>query len=193
MLFVKKNKKFEDLSDIELFNLLKKEKKESPEAFKELYSRYSSRIYAYCRRFIGYKEEAEDIFQDTFKKFYEAAQQEREMTNVYGFIIKIARNLCINSKRNQKRTIEIDDSINISTKSRQDKEEMLDLIKQAIEELPPEYKDVLILREYQGLSYIEIAEMTNLSLGTVKVRIFRAKDKIRTILKPYMEEFSKFS
>jgi len=115
------------------------------------------------------------------------------MTNVYGFIIKIARNLCINSKRNQKRTIEIDDSINISTKSRQDKEEMLDLIKQAIEELPPEYKDVLILREYQGLSYIEIAEMTNLSLGTVKVRIFRAKDKIRTILKPYMEEFSKFS
>jgi len=193
MLFVKKNKKFEDLSDIELFNLLKKEKKESPEAFKELYSRYSSRIYAYCRRFVGYKEEAEDIFQDTFKKFYEAAQQEREMTNVYGFIIKIARNLCINSKRNQKRTIEIDDSINISTKSRQDKEEMLDLIKQAIEELPPEYKDVLILREYQGLSYIEIAEMTNLSLGTVKVRIFRAKDKIRTILKPYMEEFSKFS
>ncbi|HPO62950.1 MAG TPA: RNA polymerase sigma factor [Candidatus Kapabacteria bacterium] len=193
MLFVKKNKKFEDLSDIELFNLLKKEKKESPEAFKELYSRYSSRIYAYCRRFIGYKEEAEDIFQDTFKKFYEAAQQEREMTNVFGFILKIARNLCINSKRNQKRTIEIDDSINISTKSRQDKEEMLDLIKQAIEELPPEYKDVLILREYQGLSYIEIAEMTNLSLGTVKVRIFRAKDKIRTILKPYMEEFSKFS
>ncbi len=193
MLFVKKNKNFEDLSDIELFNLLKKEKKESPEAFKELYSRYSSRIYAYCRRFVGYKEEAEDIFQDTFKKFYEAAQQEREMTNVYGFIIKIARNLCINSKRNQKRTIEIDDTLNISTKSRQDKEEMLDLIKQAIDELPAEYKDVLILREYQGLSYIEIAEMTNLSLGTVKVRIFRAKDKIRTILKPYMDEFSKFS
>jgi len=193
MLFVKKNKKFEDLSDIELFNLLKKEKKESPEAFKELYSRYSSRIYAYCRRFVGYKEEAEDIFQDTFKKFYEAAQQEREMTNVFGFILKIARNLCINSKRNQKRTIDIDDTINFSTKSRQDKEEMLDLIKQAIEELPAEYKDVLILREYQGLSYIEIAEMTNLSLGTVKVRIFRAKDKIRTILKPYMEEFSKFS
>ncbi len=193
MLFVKKNKNFEDLSDIELFNLLKKDKKESPEAFKELYSRYSSRIYAYCRRFVGYKEEAEDIFQDTFKKFYEAAQQEREMTNVYGFIIKIARNLCINSKRNQKRTIEIDDTLNISTKSRQDKEEMLDLIKQAIDELPAEYKDVLILREYQGLSYIEIAEMTNLSLGTVKVRIFRAKDKIRTILKPYMEEFSKFS
>ena len=193
MLFVKKNKKFEDLSDIELFNLLKKDKKESPEAFKELYSRYSNRIYAYCRRFVGYKEEAEDIFQDTFKKFFEAAQQEREMTNVFGFILKIARNLCINSKRNQKRTIEIDDSLPKTTKSRQYKDEMLDLIKQAIEELPAEYKDVLILREYQGLSYIEIAEMTNLSLGTVKVRIFRAKDKIRNILKPYMEEFSKFS
>lgn len=193
MLFVKKNKKFEDLGDIELFMLLKKDNKESPEAFKELYSRYSNRIYAYCRRFVGYKEEAEDIFQDTFKRFYEAAQQEREMTNVYGFILKIARNLCINSKRNQKRTIEIDDTLPISTKSRQDKEEMLNLIKQAVNRLPADYKDVLILREYEGLSYNDIAEMTNLSLGTVKVRIFRAKDKIRKMLKPYMEEFAKFS
>ena len=102
MLFVKKNKKFEDLGDIELFMLLKKDNKVSPEAFKELYSRYSNRIYAYCRRFVGYKEEAEDIFQDTFKKFYEAVQQEREMTNVYIFL-KIARNLCINSKRKSKK------------------------------------------------------------------------------------------
>ena len=94
---------------------------------------------------------------------------------------------------NQKRTIEIDDTLPISTKSKQDKEEMLNLIKQAVNKLPEDYKDVLILREYEGLSYNDIAEMTNLSLGTVKVRIFRAKDKIRKMLKPYMEEFSKFS
>jgi RNA polymerase sigma-70 factor (ECF subfamily) len=59
--------------------------------------------------------------------------------------------------------------------------------------IPDDYREVFILREYEGLSYAEIAEVVDSSLSNVKVRIFRAKQKIRDILTPYIREFSEDS
>ena len=70
------------MSDIELYAALKMGKPLSEQAFAELYARYSPRIFAYCRRIIGDYDRAQDAFQETFVKFYNSAQQEREMTNV---------------------------------------------------------------------------------------------------------------
>jgi RNA polymerase sigma-70 factor (ECF subfamily) len=72
-----------------------------------------------------------------------------------------------------------------------DKKELLSLITQAMETLPLDYKEAFILREYEGLSYQEIADMTESSLSTVKIRIYRAKQKIRDILAPYIADISK--
>jgi RNA polymerase sigma-70 factor (ECF subfamily) len=68
--------------------------------------------------------------------------------------------------------------------------EFLQLITAALELIPDDYREVFVLREYEGLSYAEIAEVVDSSLSNVKVRIFRAKQKIREILAPYIREFS---
>ncbi len=180
------------MSDIELYAALKLEKPRSEEAFAELYARYSPRIFAYCRRILGDYDRAQDAFQDTFVKFFNSAQQEKEMTNVPAYLLRIARNLCLNMQRNSKGHISLEEfhlpsSYDIS----HEKKELLALITQAMETLPLDYKDAFILREYEGLSYQEIADMTESSLSTVKIRIFRAKQKIREILEPYISDISK--
>jgi RNA polymerase sigma-70 factor (ECF subfamily) len=185
-------KNFDQLGDTELFYLLKSDKATSEKAFAELYARHSARLYAYCRRFLGDKDEAQDVFQETFVRFYQSGTQERLMTNVPAFLLKIARNLCVNSKRRDKNSIAFDDYMAVDDSARSDKSELLDLIKMAIDLLHPEYREIFILREYQGLSYSEIADLTEVSLATVKIRIFRAKQKIREILAPYLSDLSKY-
>ena len=69
-----------------------------------------------------------------------------------------------------------------------EKSEMLDLIKDALEVLPDEYKEPFILREYHGLTYNEISDIVGVPLSNVKIRIHRAKQKIKDILAPYLQE-----
>ena len=72
-----------------------------------------------------------------------------------------------------------------------EKTELLKLITTALELLPDDYRESFVLREYDGLSYQEIAEITNSSMATVKIRLFRAKQKIRDILAPYLADLAK--
>ena len=176
--------------DAELFARLTGNKEVAEAAFSELYARYSGRVYAYCLRFLGNRDEAQDVYQETFIRFYECARQDREMTNVPGFLLKIARNLCLNSRRNKKRTVEFEDYQFLVPPRSAENSEFLQLITTALDMLPDEYREVFVLREYEGLSYAEIAEVVDASLSNVKVRIFRAKQKIRDILAPYIQEFS---
>jgi RNA polymerase sigma-70 factor (ECF subfamily) len=180
----------EHLSDGELFTLLKSEKKTAGKAFEEIYTRYAQRVFAYCRRILGTREEAEDMFQETFIKFYNSRNDEREMTNLSAYLVKIARNLCINYRRNEKKLLYKDMSA-IVQENRDDKDELLNLIKMALELLPDEYREMFVLREYNGLTYSEIANVTETTIQTVKIRLHRAKEKIREILAPYLAEMSK--
>ncbi len=179
-------------SDQELFDLIVAGSKNSENAFTELYNRYSPRVYAYCRRFLGNEEEAMDVFQETFIKFHQCADRDREMTNVPAFLLKIARNLCVNLRRREKTMVTFEDYMINDHVVQSDKDELLGLIKSALELLPDDYREVFILREYDGLSYQEITDVTGITLATVKVRIFRAKQKIREILAPYLKELSKY-
>ena len=183
--------KIDQMDDIELYFILKNDKYNAEKAFTELYNRHSPRIYSYCRKFLGNKDDAQDVFQETFVSFLETTQQDRVMTNVPGFLLKIARNLCVNVRRRDKNPVSYEDYMSSVETTNGEKEELLHLIKNAMELLPAEYKDMFILREYQGLSYTEIAEVTNTTLATVKIRIFRAKQKVREILAPYLEDIAK--
>jgi RNA polymerase sigma-70 factor (ECF subfamily) len=160
-------------------------------AFAELYNRHSSRIYAYCRRFLGNKEDAQDVFQETFMRFLDSTKHERVMTNVPAFMLKIARNLCVNIKRRDKNPVSFEEYM-VQDDTSDNNNELLKLIKMALEILPDEYKDIFVLREYDGLSYQDISDITELPLSTVKIRIYRAKQKIREILEPYLKEIEKF-
>lgn len=182
----------EKYSDNELFEMLSNGDKESEDAFLEIYRRYAGRIFAYCKRFLGNREDAMDVFQETFIKFYQTSKEDREMTNLPGFILKIARNLCLNSLRQKRQSSELEDYMSfINIDKANENTELLNLIKSALTQLPEDYREVFILREYEGMSYNEIAEHLNISLALVKVRLYRAKEKLREILAPYISELSK--
>lgn len=187
-------KKLEEYSDSELFYMLCDDKTTAEKAFSELYSRYSSMVYAYILRFIGNKEEAQDVFQETLVKFHQSANKDRDMTNVSGFLMTIARNLCINARRIDIQPVSFEDymAFHDDDGKKSDNDELLELIKMALDLIPDEYKEAFILREYQGYSYKDISELTNETLTNVKVRIHRARSKIREILKPYLKELKKF-
>lgn len=113
------------------------------------------------------------------------------MTNVPAFILRIARNLCINAKRRTPDTLPLEEWQFPVQPSTNEKTELLELITRALDLLPFEYREAFILREYDGLPYAEIAVIVDASVSAVKVRVFRARAKIRHILAPYITDLSK--
>lgn len=182
-------------SDLELFYELTGEKHSAEAAFAELYRRHASRIFAYCHRIMGSYEQAQDAFQETFIRFYKSAQASRQMTNIAAYLLRIARNICLNTMRAvphqiQESTQIINEFHGASAPYSLENKELLQLISMALELLPENYREVFVLREYDGFSYSEIAEILGQPTTTVKVRIFRAKQRIREILAPYLKDLS---
>lgn len=189
-------KTIEEYSDEELFALLNQSNEQSENAFSELYRRHSPRVFAYCKRYLGNQEEAKDVFQETFIRFYKSADKNRVMTNVPAFLLRIARNICVNFLKQKKNTqghVSYEDYMaSQEEKKYSGDDELLNLINTALDTLPEKYKEMFILREYEGLSYSDIAEVTDENVSNVKIRIHRAKQKIREILEPYIKELDKF-
>ncbi|MGE3802429.1 MAG: RNA polymerase sigma factor [Candidatus Kapaibacterium sp.] len=159
-------------------------------AFTELYQRYARRIHAYCFRILSNTEDAEDAFQETFLRFHKTVKAGGVMTNVSGLIFTIARNLCINLKKKNTRwaSDDIDDHTISSYDNTYDQKELLNLVKTSLELINPDYREAFVLREYNGFSYDEIARMLDISVPTAKIRVFRAKEKIRKVLEPYLKD-----
>lgn len=179
-----------DLDEKELFDMLTAEKEISEKAFSVFYDRYSARVWAYCLRFIGDKDIAKDIYQDTFMKFYRSAGKGYSMANVGGFLMRIARNSCLNYKAKEKQTVEYSENLHTIVDNNEDRQELLNLIRVVMKKLPEEYREAFILREYKCMSYKEIAEIAGISIDNVKVRIFRAKQKIRDLLAIHIKEMA---
>jgi len=182
---------YSEYDDASLFAMMRPGMAKREDAFAELYSRYSSRVYAYCMRFLSNQQEAQDIFQEAFVKFYQSAEQDREMTNVPAFLLRIARNLCVNSVRAARPTTSFEEYMGGFDSYNSDKDELLGLIKGALELLPEDYREVFVLREYDGMSYQDIADITDTNINNIKVKIYRSKQKIRDILQPYLKDLEK--
>lgn len=183
----------QNYTDEELYAILTKGGKKAEYAFGEVYKRHSPRVIAYCRRFLGDEQQAQDVFQETFIRFYKSINPKREMTNLPAFILRIARNLCVNAVRKEKPTTSFEDyMVGTNDNYVSGNNELLDLIHRALDELPEKYREMFILREYDGLAYSDIADVTKESVSTVKVRIYRAKQKIRETLMPYIKDLERF-
>jgi RNA polymerase sigma-70 factor (ECF subfamily) len=165
-------------------------------AFAELFNRHKQQIYTYCARMLGGDQDlASDAFQEVFIKVYEKAAQFREGTNVTGWLFMIARNTCLNVFRARKPNECLDDHMELASGDRslapefgEEQHFLRAKLEQAIAQLPTEYREPLVLREFDGLGYAEIAEITGTTLPVTKVRIYRAKQKLREILRPYVSE-----
>lgn len=179
----------DETPDLELYAKLSHDDAAAQAALSILYRRYSQRIYTYCRKIIGESTTAEDLLQETFVKLLESGRQERSIENFPAYLMTIARNLCLSHRARSKRQfVEVEDFHLAARDVPYEQRELLQLIQASLELLPEDYREAFVLREYNGLSYNEIAEVIGESLDVVKVRIFRAKKKLRDILAPYLAD-----
>lgn len=184
---------FEDRTDLELLSAFKAGEER---AFAELYNRYKSEIYTFCLRMLGGNSaEAGDAFQETYIKVYEKADTFTYGENVRGWLYMIARNVALNYYRTRRPEETIEYHQELTSTERQlspefygEQRSLRDALEEAIARLPHEFREPFILREFDGYGYPEIAEITGVSLSLVKIRIHRAKQRLRKMLAPIMAE-----
>jgi RNA polymerase sigma-70 factor, ECF subfamily len=182
--------KFANRTDEELFGYLKsKDRTVSRQAFDEIYSRYANKIYTYCRKVLNSSNVSEDIFQDIFIKFYESVQKIDEMSNVQGYLIRIARNLCLNEKtRGKISKVTFDESHYEHNDTSIENNEIADILHTSLDALPEDFREVIVMKEFMDMSYKDIAFALDVTVSVVRIRIFRGKQKLREIMTPYIND-----
>ena len=175
-------------SDSALYRLLREAKPVGESAFRELYARHSHRIYAYCRSVFGDEDQAKDIFQEAFTRLYESAQTGRDVQNVPAYLLVITRNLCLTTKRRNAAVVSFDEYQFPQHDRPHEKTELLELVTMAMQLLPDDHREALFLRDFEDMPYDQIADIVKTNAVNVRVRVLRARRKIREILQPYLVE-----
>ena len=166
-------------------------------AFNELYRRYRDRVYAFAYRMAGAQTVAEDVIQETFLVLIEHPERYRpERASMLTFLCAIARNQIMYYLRQHQRNVEVDfehvPTVEVTGELKRDplqellKEELAGEVNLAIADLPPLQREVIVLREFQELSYEEIATVTGVEVNVVKVRLYRARRSMAQRLAPYL-------
>ena len=164
-------------------------------AYVELVNRYRNRLINFVFRFVGTKEESEDIVQDTFVKLYEKKDYYRPINEFSTWIFTIASNLAKTELRKGKRrkTSSLSDlglenkDFDVPVQDTTDEETLDEFadsqIQDAIQSLQIHFRTALILRDIEELSYEEISKILDVPLGTIKSRINRARLQLQEKLK----------
>lgn len=171
-------------------------------AFDLLVIKYQYKIVQLVNRYVKDPSEAQDVAQESFIKAYRAIGHFRGDSAFYTWLYRIAINTAKNylvarSRRNTDYEIDIDDAEQIQNapelkgmdtpEQQLLNEEILETIRTAIEKLPEEMRIAISLREFEGMSYEEIAETMDCPVGTVRSRIFRAREAINNKLDPLLK------
>lgn len=172
-------------------------------AFDELVARYQTRLLNFVFRTIGDREKAEDLVQEVFVRVYRHLHRFDRSKKFSTWIYTIASNLAKNELRNRSRNPLVlfqsirktwqDDDRPLQFEdagSRPDdlfrKRHLRTLVEESVEQLPEHHRQVFVLRELEGKSYEEIAEITSCNLGTVKSRLNRARNAFASIIEPHL-------
>ena len=178
-------KDYSKYSDIELITLLKEKGAISDNAFNTIYLKYSSQTYGYCIYRSESVEDAQELMQDTWMKFYNYIKSGKTTNNILPFLFKIAQNLNIDRHRRNTVNKQIyteqlsDDKIEqiadpFNFQKNIEKEELNTLVKIAINNLEDIYKESVALYWFGGLSFDEIASIVNETEQCIRTRMYRA-------------------
>lgn len=176
---------FENISDEYLF--LKFQQENDKKAFTALYNRYNKKVFAYCLRACSDRETAKDVFQKIYTSIVDNKNSFKGGSYVAWQMI-ITRNYCLMEKRTAKKKDEIYENTLIDDESGKEDYAFKELIRNEVEKLPDEFREIVKLRYFDDFSYNEIADITEISLALVKVRLFRAKKLLTTALYPLREQ-----
>ncbi|MFV0313919.1 MAG: RNA polymerase sigma factor [Anaerotignum sp.] len=200
--------KDETLAELEDKQFISKAKQGDMAAFEELILQHEKMVYNVALRMMNHSEDAKDISQEVFIKAYRNISNFDERSTFSTWIYRITTNTCIDEmrKRKGKQTFSLDnefegeesswkrevaDDADTPEKSLLKKEEKNEIL-MAMEGVSEEYKMVFILRDIQGLSYEEISDILDLTLGTVKSRISRARKNIKEEIYKIREQNGKY-
>ena len=172
-------------------------------AFDLLVLRYQHRILGLIGRFINDPAEVEDVAQEAFIKAYRALPKFRGDSAFYTWLYRIAINTAKNylvarGRRPPSTDVDVDDAEFMdnntaltdieSPEASQERDDLQRVINEAIEELPEDLRTAFTLREFSGLSYEEITEIMGCPVGTVRSRIFRAREALDKKIRPLIDE-----
>ena len=175
--------------------LLKEAGEGDQAAFLELYDRYREPIFRFAYRLLGSVEIAEDVTHDCFLSLIRKPENYRpERASLKTYLYAAARNLALKHFRDQGRETGLDEVSEEPKESprrgplrRLLDEELATQVREAIFSLPPLQREALILFEYEGLSLNEVAEVAGTDTGAIKARLYRAREGLRRVLRPYLE------
>jgi RNA polymerase sigma-70 factor (ECF subfamily) len=175
-------------------------------AFGKLMRKYEERVQNHCMRIVGDEQESEDLKQEVFVKVFRSLPNYEHTYAFYTWMYRITQNCCIDRIRKIKRQ-----ALEISLTPGPDEEgmdaprehaipdetyvpekaalnnELKAAIESALAKLSPKLREIIVLKEQDGLSYEEIGAMLRCSRGTVKSRLFRAREKLQGLLAPYVQ------
>ena len=187
--------KYEDMKLEDLFLLAKKG---DGRAFEQIVLQTERAVYNLALSIVKKKEDAEDVTQETYLRLWRVASELKLEGSFKLYILKAARNLALDLIRKNSRMDEIDtvildsdgefeiDIADDSPDSRPDASYLRKVEKetvlQSIEELPSAAREMIVLRDIEGLSYAEIGSMLGIAEGTLKSKLFRARERLRKII-----------
>lgn len=180
--------------------LLDSIRRDDPGAFDEFVRRYGGRIYAFGMRVCGESEDAKDVAQDTLIQAFRALKDVKEPRALRSWVFKVVSNACLMRRRRGKYEPERELTLEeLMPRGREDAEiqipdasalpddevaraEIQAAVHAGIRELPPDYRMVLLLRDIEQLSTHEAARALDITEGTVKMRLHRARLMLRNVL-----------
>lgn len=156
------------------------------EAFENSVLPAKNKLYRFALRFLGNEEEAKDVVQEVFIRVWNGREQMAEIQNVEAWCMRITRNLSLDRIRSitRKQTQPIEESYNVRVDALTPHEstemvESMQRVAEYIASLPEKQRQIIHLRDVEGYSYNEIAEILELDMNQVKVNLFRARNAVR--------------
>jgi len=186
-----------ELSQQEVARLVTAAKAGDKKAFSRLVEAYQDKIYGYLSRMLSDPDEAEDVAQEVFVRAYRSLKKFRGASSFHTWLYRIASNLAIDVARRRKRqdgsVYSLDAPVDIGEDEYEreipddshapdqltEQQEVQELVREAVMELPEKLRDVVVLYELQGESYEDIAGILDVPLGTVKSRLFNARGQLK--------------
>lgn len=160
-------------------------------AFNTLVSRWQSRLFHFALRYVGQREEARDLCQQTFIRVYHNLGKLEQKNSFGTWLHQIAINICRDHLRQRRATLSLDRFAEehghfppqlCENESAARDCELRDLLNRALQTLPEEQRVVVVLKEYQGLKFTEIASALDENINTVKSRLYYGLKALRTLL-----------
>ncbi len=169
-------------------------------AFEEIVVKYKDKIYNLCRHMLRDPQNAEDAAQDVFLKAYQALPKFKPEASLYTWLYRIAANTCIDYKRKPiwesifgnseegERLVHDRASDAPSPEQLYQSKEIDRALQEGLAKLSPKLRAIIVLKEMEELSYEEIAETLEISMGTVKSRIARAREELKKAMADFREQ-----